>query len=114
MNQDELIERCKLTSEELAKVTGCDVESIETMGDYEKKIAEAQLRKAIPLIGQEYEAECQKKIKELFEAMRDKWNYEIAHGHPVFSLRLDDWVGFLREYGLGGKDWWELTHYQSK
>jgi len=62
MNQEELIEKCKLTDEELAKVTNCDVKSIETMGDYEKKIAQAQLHKAIPII---QKAERERMIREL-------------------------------------------------
>lgn len=40
--------------------------------------------------------------------MRDKWCYDSAYGHPVFSIRLDDWIHFIREAGLTNEKWWEL------
>ena len=50
------------------------------------------------------EAEYQQRI----EGIRDKWAFDTAHGAAVFSLRLADWIKFLKDNGLGNKDWWEL------
>jgi len=70
MNQDELIEKCRLTPKQLKQIWD-DTESYDSMDDWREKvcsnIAEAQLRKAVPLIEQEYEAECQKRVERIFE-----------------------------------------------
>ena len=44
---------------------------------------------------------------ELLAEMREKWCYELAHGHPVFSLKLKDWVQFCKDSGVT-ENWWEL------
>ena len=59
------------------------------------------------------DAEHREEIQEIFRKLRDKWCYEGAHGHPVFSLKLDDWVKFLVDAGLGDEDWWELKEEQA-
>ena len=63
MNQDELIEKCRLTPKQLRQIWD-DTESYDSMDDWREKvrsnIAEAQLRKAIPII----EAEARKAERE--------------------------------------------------
>ena len=46
--------------------------------------------------------------QDLLRKIRDKWAYESACGHPVMSLRLDDWIALCKKKGLGNEDWWEL------
>jgi len=74
MNQDELIEKCRLTDEEIEDYLtmdcglGCPADYWDgvILEDWHK-LVEAQLRKAIPVIEQEYEAECQKRVERIFE-----------------------------------------------
>ncbi len=44
----------------------------------------------------------------LLIAIRDKWAYELAAGHPVMALKLEDWVKLCKDKGINNQDWWEL------
>jgi len=52
---------------------------------------------------------------EVLRDLRDMWAYEGAHGTPVMSVKLTNWVKYCREVGVPNDwGWWELEHEDYK
>ncbi len=108
MNQDELIEKCRLTDEEFRNVIGLYRGRFGRLPEYtpeitprDREVAEAQLHKAIPTI----EAEARKAERErIVEILKDCQFTIIAPNAPAnaeveFLIPLEKWQALKGEGG---------------